>query len=181
MFNSSCLQPNRIKVLMFQQCWCAEISFYFLFFLTIMVQKIYLLFFSLKIHYNVQLLPSSTKSNRSFDVPAVLIRWNFSSPVMQTASSAEAMSSPASLLPFAQLDVNPGWQLRKLKHRAAQIENKIASAAWIEGWESGSSRGKRRRTEGGGRESSPWQRPKASRCADNDDLSGGWDRHPSCF
>ena len=109
MFNSSCLQPNRIKVLMFQQCWCAEISFYFLFFLTIMVQKIYLLFFSLKIHYNVQLPVSSTKSNRSIGVPAVLIRRNFSSPVMQTATSAEAMPSPASLLPFARLDVNPGW------------------------------------------------------------------------
>jgi hypothetical protein len=106
--------------------------------------------FSLKMHYNVQLLMSSTKSNRSFDVPALLICQNFSSPMMQTASSAEAMPSPASLLAFARLDVNPGRQLCKLKHPAAQIETKIASAPRIEGWESGSRRGKRRRTDGGG-------------------------------
>ena len=77
-------------------------------------------------HYNIQLLESSTKSNRSFDVPPLVIRRNFSSPVMQTTSSAEAMPSPASLLPFALLNVNLGWQLCKLKHQVAQIETKIA-------------------------------------------------------
>ena len=156
MFNSSRLQPNRMEVLMFQLCWCAEISFYFLFFLSIKVKKNLFTLFSLKMHYNVQLPVSSTKSNQSFGVPAVLIRRNFSSPMIQTATSVEAMPSLASLLPFARLDVNLGWKLRKLKYRAAQIENEIVSAARIEGWESGSSRGKRRRTERGGRESSPW-------------------------
>ena len=133
-------------------------------------------------HSGVQLLVSPTKSNRSFDVLAVVIRRNFSSPVMQTTSSAEAMPSPAYLLPFAWLDVNSGRQLCKLKHRAAQIKTKIASAPGIEGWETRSSRGERRITEGGGRESSPWQRPKAPRCVDNDDLrSGGWHWQPSYF
>ena len=95
-------------------------------------------------HCIVQLTASSTRSNRSFDVLAVLIRQNFSSPVMQTASSAEAMP------PFARLDVNIGWQLFKLKHRAAQIKTKIASKPRIEGLESGSSRAREeeRRVEG---------------------------------
>ena len=156
-FNSLRLQPNRIEILMFQLCWCTEISFYFLFYsLNNGPKKFNYSFFSLKMHYNVQLPASWTKSNQSFDVLDVLIRRNFSSPVLQTASSTEAMPSFSSLLPFARLDVNPGWQLCKLKHRAAQIKTKIASAPRMEGWESGSSRGKRRRTERGGRESSPW-------------------------
>jgi hypothetical protein len=52
--------------------------------------------------------------------------------MMQTASSAKAMPSPASFLAFARLNVSPGWQLCKLKHRAAQIKIKIASAPRIE-------------------------------------------------
>jgi len=79
-----------------------------------------------------------TKLNRSY-VPAVLICQNSSSSLMQ--SSATAMPSPATLLPFAWLDVN---RPSKLKQQAAQIETKIASVPGIERWESGFSRVKRR-------------------------------------
>jgi len=183
MFNSSRLQPNRIEVLMFQLCWCAEISFYFLFFSLNNGPKILnVLFFSLS--KCITTFNSPHLQPNRIEVLVFYLWWytKISHRPWCKLQAPPNHAIPAFLLPFTRLDVNPGLQLCKLKHQVAQIDTKIATAPRIEGWESGSSRGMRRRTEGGGMECSPWQRPKAPRCADNNDLrSGGWDRHPSCY
>ena len=70
----------------------------------ITVQKNYLLFFSQN-----ALQCSIPHVLNQIESKFLLICRNFSSPVMQTASSVVAMPSFSSLLPFARLDVNPGW------------------------------------------------------------------------